>query len=175
MGSAGEWVSRVCLQYVDDPAWGTQGWGTARWQMTTRPLCLCPPAELPWGKQQAREAGSRSEAIVKGKPSGTSCYERKYTEMCFLPPCLQPPTHEGPGSQTVTDLVSSNRLVIWFVFLRIAILVNPLMRDQRFVHTLGCLQTNTYEQHLIGLNRQSILQNNKVCFVRFWFCLSLIK
>ncbi|GAA6109088.1 uncharacterized [Tachysurus ichikawai] len=47
--------------------------------------------KTPRGKQQAQEAGSRSEAIVKGKPSGTSCYERKYTEMCFLPPCLQPP------------------------------------------------------------------------------------
>lgn len=37
----------------------------------------------PQGKN-ALEAGSRSEAIVKGKLSGTSCYERKCIQMCFL-------------------------------------------------------------------------------------------
>lgn len=52
----------------------------------------------PGGKQLAHEAGSRSEAIVKGKPSGTSCYERKYTEMCFLPACPAPPPPSPPPS-----------------------------------------------------------------------------
>jgi len=38
----------------------------------------------PQGGKNALEAGSRSEAIVKGKLSGTSCYERKCIQMCFL-------------------------------------------------------------------------------------------
>lgn len=62
-----------------------------------------------------------------------------------LPAPMSPtPSHEGPGSQTVTDLVSSNRFAIWFVFLHTAVLIIPLMHDQWFVHSLGCWQTNTY-------------------------------
>lgn len=53
------------------------------WQMDIHPPCLCPLEELPRGRN-ALEAGSRSEAIVKGKLSGTSCYERKCIQMCFL-------------------------------------------------------------------------------------------
>ncbi len=68
----------------------------------------------PQGKN-ALEAGSRSEAIVKGKLSGTSCYERKCIQMCFLtnppPPPLTPPhththTHETQTGNLTFFLLS---------------------------------------------------------------------
>ncbi len=65
----------------------------------------------PQGKN-ALEAGSRSEAIVKGKLSGTSCYERKCIQMCFLTsPLWLPLTHvhthtHTPNSGWESDLFS---------------------------------------------------------------------
>lgn len=46
------------------------------------PLLLFLHLLLPQGSRQ--EVGSRSEAIVKGKPLASSCYERKCIQMCFL-------------------------------------------------------------------------------------------
>lgn len=50
------------------------------------PLLLFLHLLLPQGSRQ--EVGSRSEAIVKGKPLASSCYERKCIQMCFL--CVRP-------------------------------------------------------------------------------------
>ena len=51
-------------------------------------LCLCPgsapSSSSPQGSPGKQEVGSRSEAIVKGKPLASSCYERKCIQMCFL-------------------------------------------------------------------------------------------
>lgn len=50
------------------------------------PLLVFLHLLLPQGSRQ--EVGSRSEAIVKGKPLASSCYERKCIQMCFL--CVRP-------------------------------------------------------------------------------------
>lgn len=50
--------------------------------LTSSFWCLSLLLLLPQGSRQ--EVGSRSEAIVKGKPLASSCYERKCIQMCFL-------------------------------------------------------------------------------------------
>lgn len=70
------------------------------------PLLLFLQLLLPQGSRQ--EVGSRSEAIVKGKPPASSCYERKCIQMCFL--CVLPlssPSLHSPLS--LSSLVAENQ------------------------------------------------------------------
>lgn len=59
---------------------------TSSFLVPVSPLLLFLRLLLPQGSRQ--EVGSRSEAIVKGKPLASSCYERKCIQMCFL--CVRP-------------------------------------------------------------------------------------
>lgn len=74
--------------------------------MPVSPLLLFLQLLLPQGSMQ--EVGSRSEAIVKGKPPASSCYERKCIQMCFL--CVLPlssPSLQSPLS--LSSLVAKNQ------------------------------------------------------------------
>lgn len=70
------------------------------------PLLLFLHLLLPQGSRQ--EVGSRSEAIVKGKPLASSCYERKCIQMCFL--CVRPSLlPRPPYSLSLSSLMADNQ------------------------------------------------------------------
>ncbi len=82
---------------------GSHGWWLRGrwWQMDIHPPCLCPLEELPRGKMHWR-AGSRSEAIVKGKLSGHFLlWEEMHTNVLpDLPLWLSPHTRAHTHTHT---------------------------------------------------------------------------
>lgn len=99
MGQVFVWRPAAPLQSLNDMCACTR---TAMFGLLTSSfLALAVPAALlrlphllPQGSRQ--EVGSRSEAIVKGKPLASSCYERKCIQMCFL--CVHPLSPLPPPS-----------------------------------------------------------------------------
>lgn len=96
----------MCVLHVCASPHGHVWFVNQQFLVPVSPLLLFLHLLLPQGSRQ--EVGSRSEAIVKGKPPASSCYERKCIQMCFL--CVHPlssPSSTLP-SFSLSSLVAEN-------------------------------------------------------------------
>lgn len=131
----------VCVQYVDNPAWGTQGVGDDMVTNDYSSSLSLSTGRTPLGKTASPGGGKQKRSHCEGEAVRHFLLWEEIQRNVLPAPVSPTPAHDGPGSQTV----SSNHLAIRFVFLCIAILGNHLMHNEWFVLSVGT-HTNNHDK-----------------------------